>query len=97
VTTVENEQANDLINDSRQRDTLIVVYDPTGTNCGPANVGPPYFAAAAEEGQMTMKGDVKQANLSVVTMDPLSEDEAVIMLHAIADVPEADAKELYAE
>jgi hypothetical protein len=97
VTAVADEQANHFINDSSQRDTLIVVDDPSGTNRGPAIFGPPYFAAASGKAQMKMKEDIKQAHLSVVTMDPLSEDEAITMLHAIAGVPEVNAKELYAE
>jgi hypothetical protein len=93
------EEAFSWIKSAERRDTLIVVDDPSRTQRGPLPGGPPYFAACSggAMNSQPFKEDRKQAGLRVATMDPLTEEEAVVVLTDIVGVPEERARALYDE
>ena len=101
VTHVALAKALEMIQEGSLRDKLIVLDDPSkqAHKRDHVRMGPAYFAVASA-GAMEeehFKESRKQAQLIQATMDPLTEEEAVVMLWCLFEIDEAHAKRLYKE
>lgn len=84
------------------RDDLIVLDDPADTTRGPVCFGPHYFAAmcGGSNKQQHFANSRKDAHTPNVTMDPLTEEEAIVILrnmHPKAGFSKDDVRNVYRE
>ena len=91
--------AENLIKNADEKEKFVVFDDPSLSNRGPSAHGPTYFAAVSGKAMRDRKfrEDRKQAGCVQVTMDPFTEEEAVVVLREIEGVPEEISRELYYE